>query len=244
MAKVAARSSKENSGFDDIAVWRTIWQDQDHVVCRVYHTDRLVEFQDRAGQWQQGDIAQACSHLRPVARAETSLEVQRGKQAHPKKQPVVAQLAACPLRLTYWSNVRRPGGKGKLVSKRVWLLQVQNLFCAQGIEEDASKIYYAATGLEGPSLYWYLNKIQVAGDNAVFDNWNDFMVQLRAAFQPPNYQQHLRQQLKQLKQTGSVHEYGSQFRNIIGQILNMEELDKVSYFIDGLKVATKMEVNY
>jgi len=59
-----------------------------------------VEFQDRAGQWQQGDIAQACSHLRPVARAETSLEVQRGKQAHPKKQPVVAQLAACPLRLT------------------------------------------------------------------------------------------------------------------------------------------------
>ncbi|MFL5590356.1 MAG: hypothetical protein ACJ8DI_22265 [Ktedonobacteraceae bacterium] len=119
---MAARLSKENSGFDDIAVWRTIWQDQDHVVCRVYHTDRLVEFQDRAGQWQQGDIAQACSHLRPVARAETSLEVQRGKQAHPKKQPVVAQLAACPLRLTYWSNVRRPGGKGKLVSKRVWLL--------------------------------------------------------------------------------------------------------------------------
>src|SRR5205823_11445333 len=76
-----------DSGFDDIAVWRTIWEDQDHVVSRVYHTDRLVEFQDRTGTWQQGDIAQACSHLRPVARAETSLEVQRGKQAHPKKQP-------------------------------------------------------------------------------------------------------------------------------------------------------------
>jgi hypothetical protein len=77
------------SGFDDVAVWRTIWQDQDHVVCRVYHTDRLVEFQDRVGQWHEGDIAQACSHLRPVARAETSLEVQRGKQARPKQQPVV-----------------------------------------------------------------------------------------------------------------------------------------------------------
>jgi hypothetical protein len=36
-----------DSGFDDSAVWRTIWQAQDHVVCRVYHTDRLVEFQDR-----------------------------------------------------------------------------------------------------------------------------------------------------------------------------------------------------
>ena len=75
----------------------------------------------------------------------------------------------------------------------VWLLQVQNLFRAQGIEENASKIYYAATELEGPSLYWYLNKVQVTGDNAAFDNWNEFMVQLRAAFQPPNYQQHLRQ---------------------------------------------------
>ena len=75
----------------------------------------------------------------------------------------------------------------------VWLLQVQNLFRAQGIEENASKIYYAATGLEGPSLYWYLNKVQVAGDNAAFNDWNEFMVQLRAAFQPPNYQQHLRQ---------------------------------------------------
>ncbi len=116
-----------DSGFDDSAVWRTIWQHQDHVVCRLYHTDRLVEFQDRAGQWHEGDIAQACSHLRLVARAETSLEVQRGKQPHPKKQPVVAELAACPLRLTYWSNVRRPGGKGKLVIKRVWLVQVQIL---------------------------------------------------------------------------------------------------------------------
>jgi len=113
-----------DSGFDDIAVWHTIWQDQDHVVCRLYHTDRRVEFQDHAGQWQQGDIAQACRQLRPVARAETSLEVQRGKQARPKQQPVVVDLSACPLRLSYWSNVRRPGGKGKLVTKAVWLVQV------------------------------------------------------------------------------------------------------------------------
>ncbi len=113
-----------DQGFDDIAVWRTIWQNQDHVVCRVYHTDRLVESQDQAGAWHQGDMAQACAHLRPLARAETSLEVQRGKQARPKKQPVVVDLSACPLRLSYWSNVRRPGGKGKLVTKPVWLMQV------------------------------------------------------------------------------------------------------------------------
>jgi len=113
-----------DSGFDDVAVWRTIWQYQDHVVCRVYHTDRLVQFQDRAGQWHEGDITQACAHLRPLARAETSLEVQRGKQARPKQQPVVVDLSACPLRLSYWSNVRRPGGKGQPLTKAVWLVQV------------------------------------------------------------------------------------------------------------------------
>jgi hypothetical protein len=76
------------------------------------------------GSGSRETLRQQCSHLRPVARAETSLEVQRGKQPRPKQQPVVVDLAACPLRLTYWSNVRRPGGKGQLVSKRVWLVQV------------------------------------------------------------------------------------------------------------------------
>lgn len=52
------------------------------------------------GSGTRGDIAQACAHLRPLARAETSLEVQRGKQARPKQQPVVVDLSACPLRLS------------------------------------------------------------------------------------------------------------------------------------------------
>ena len=61
---------------------------------------------------------------------------------------------------------------------------------------------------------------------------------------PPNYQHNLRQQLRNLKQTGSVQEYGIRFRNTIGQIAEMAELDKVTYFIEGLKPATKMEVVY
>jgi len=34
------------------------------------------------------------------------------------------------------------------------------------------------------------------------------------------------------------------FRNIIEQIENINELDKVSYFVDGLKGATQKEVAY
>ena len=115
-----------DSGFDDVAVWRTIWEQQEHLVARIYHTDRTVAFQDRQGAWHQGDIAQATAHLRPLARVETTLVVKRGKQVRPKKQPVPVDLAARPLRVSYWTNVRRKG-QGKLVTREVWLVQVRVL---------------------------------------------------------------------------------------------------------------------
>lgn len=115
-----------DSGFDDIAVWRTIWEQQEHLVSRIYHTERKVAFQDRQGQWQEGDIADARAELRPLARVETSMEVKRGKQMRPKKQPVRVKLSACPLRVSYASNVRRKG-QGKLLTREVWLVEVHVL---------------------------------------------------------------------------------------------------------------------
>jgi len=121
-----------DSGFDDVAVWRTIWEQDEHLVVRVYHTERLVAFQDQQGEWHEGDLAQASSHLRPLARVETSLRVKRGKQVRPKQQPVPVEVAACPVRVSYRSNLRRPGGKGQFVSKAVWLVQVRLV----GVDEE------------------------------------------------------------------------------------------------------------
>jgi hypothetical protein len=57
-------------GFDDIAVWRTIWEQQEHLVSRISHTDRKVAFQDQQGH--EGDITQARTQLCPLARVETT----------------------------------------------------------------------------------------------------------------------------------------------------------------------------
>ncbi|NIQ89729.1 MAG: hypothetical protein GWN58_22795, partial [Anaerolineae bacterium] len=38
-------------GFDDVAVWRTIWEQEEHVVCRLFHTERLVEYQTIDEEW-------------------------------------------------------------------------------------------------------------------------------------------------------------------------------------------------
>jgi hypothetical protein len=34
-------------GFDNVAVWRTIWQQHEQGVCWIYHTERAVAFQEQ-----------------------------------------------------------------------------------------------------------------------------------------------------------------------------------------------------
>ncbi len=97
-----------DSQFDDVAVWRTIWEQDEHVVCRVKHPERLVTYHDRQGPWRAGDIATACQHLCRLARAETLMVVQRGRQTRPKEQRVLVEVWACPIRLAYDTQVRRP----------------------------------------------------------------------------------------------------------------------------------------
>jgi hypothetical protein len=113
-------------GFDDVAVWRTIWEQEEHLVCRIFHAERLVAYQTLAGTWRQGDVAAAQKHLRPMASAQTEMVVRRGRQTREKRQRVTAEIRTCPLRLTYDTHVRREG-EGENVHKDVWLVEVKIL---------------------------------------------------------------------------------------------------------------------
>ena len=96
-------------GFDDVAVWRTVWEQEEHVVCRIFHTERLVEYQTVNGKWREGDVVAAQRHLRPMASSRTEMVVRRGRQKKEKRQRVTAEIRSCPLRLTYNTHVRREG---------------------------------------------------------------------------------------------------------------------------------------
>jgi hypothetical protein len=130
----AVRSLKEqmavswivDRGFDDVAVWRTIWEQAEHVVCRLYHSERLVAYQTVDGKWMEGDVAAAQRHLRPMASAQTEMVVQRGRQKKEKRQRVTAEIRSCRLRLTYDTHVRREG-EGQEVRKDIWLVEVEVL---------------------------------------------------------------------------------------------------------------------
>jgi hypothetical protein len=125
----------------------------------------------------------------------------------------------------------------------VWLRQIKNIMRAQDMKDEGQMIHYAATGFKGAALHWFVNKVKDS-TTPIFTSWDDFKKELKTAFQPPHYQQYLRTQLKNLRQTGNVQEYTSQFRNIVSQIDTMGPLDQVAYYIDGLKAATRMEVSY
>ena len=113
-----------DSGFDDVAVWRTIWEQDEHVVVRLYHLDRLIAFPDGKGGWQSGSIAQALVTLPLLARAQTMLEVRKRGQGRAKRQSVTAEIRAGAIQLSYATNVRRVGD-GMIVTKTVWVVEVR-----------------------------------------------------------------------------------------------------------------------
>jgi len=115
-----------DSGFDDVAVWRTIWEQHEHLVCRIAHPERLVEWEDRQALWQTGSLSTARAGMRVVARVQTLLEVQKRGQPRPKRQNVTVEILACPIRVTYDTNVRRSGA-GETITRSVWLVEVRLL---------------------------------------------------------------------------------------------------------------------
>ena len=126
---------------------------------------------------------------------------------------------------------------------QTWLFQLSQIFRAKGINSGQS-IHYVAACLKEAALHWYQNQFGEPGSIHPFRDFDIFAQRIKAAFEPPHYQQILRRQLRALTQKDSVQRYVYEFRNIVGQIEDMGNLDQVMHFIDGLKQATKVEVNY
>lgn len=119
-----------DSQFDDEAVWGTIWEQGNHLVCRIKHQERLVE-QPEAGKaqeasdenWQTVPIAEAKGQAREIARIGTEMVVRKRGQKYEKMQPVTAIIAACPIRVRYQVDVRSRKD-GVVRRKDVWLVVV------------------------------------------------------------------------------------------------------------------------
>ncbi|MHB1134644.1 MAG: transposase [Chloroflexota bacterium] len=112
-----------DSGFDDIAVWAAVWEQGNHLVCRLKHRERLVE-QGQGGTWQGPSVAQAALKVREMARLGTEMEVRKRGQRSAKVQAVEVVVSACRIRVSYQPGMRE-GASGEAKTKEVWLVEVR-----------------------------------------------------------------------------------------------------------------------
>ncbi len=106
-----------DAGFDNDEVWWWVWGHGSHVVCRVYHFERIVEWQTPTGEWEERYLDATFKHLTPLATVETTLEVRLKGQRRARRQPVTVHLSAVPMR------VYAPGDKAH--TKPVWIVKVE-----------------------------------------------------------------------------------------------------------------------
>jgi hypothetical protein len=104
-------------GFDNDAVWWWLWEHTpSHVVWRVQHKGRVVQWCTPQGRWEERYLDATLAHLQPLAVVETELVVQLKGQKQPKRQPVTVEIGAVPLR------VYAPQDKQR--TNDVWCVQV------------------------------------------------------------------------------------------------------------------------
>jgi hypothetical protein len=106
-----------DAGFDDIAVWRTLWQAGQHVVSRTYHRERLLRYR-QAGIWQEGDLAAASAAARRVVSLETEMEVRLRGQRTAKRQRVTVDIAVCRIAVPYDPSSRSEAPSGTVCRQR------------------------------------------------------------------------------------------------------------------------------
>lgn len=88
-----------DAGFDNGDVWWWVWGHGSHLVCRLYHRERIVEWQTANGEWEERYLDATFKHLKPLVTVETTLQVRLKGQRRAKRQPVIVHLSAVPIRV-------------------------------------------------------------------------------------------------------------------------------------------------
>lgn len=124
----------------------------------------------------------------------------------------------------------------------LWLFQVEEYLEASNIHGNADRISETVTFLRGAALTWWRSIKQ--GDPAHRPTtWDEFKERIQAAFKTINSTRTARDKMARLKQTTSVRNYSTEFRNLSLDIPDMSEGDKLDRYIRGLKQEIQREVD-
>jgi len=121
----------------------------------------------------------------------------------------------------------------------LWLFQVDSWLQAGRVQHELEKVVLATGLLRGPALAWWRTKRQQPGSPT---DWASLQEAMLANFQLINPVETFRDQLQDLKQTSTVLDYATTFRNITVNLPTMTDEEMKFRFIHGLKQTTKEQV--
>jgi len=110
-----------DAGCDDVAIWAEVWGQSHALVCRLCHRDRLIRPVPNAPACHRHELA---PKLVALAQVEAEMVVQKRGQERPKRQPVMATVAAVPL-LVAWRPGQRPTEEGAERERAGGLVEVR-----------------------------------------------------------------------------------------------------------------------
>ena len=118
-----------------------------------------------------------------------------------------------------------------------WLFVVENYFDAVGLNDVNRRIGFTTTLLEGSAnAWWRLKKGEMqAGVVGAYHSWGSFKRDFVKFFHPAGMEQAARNTLRNLRQTGRVHNYVKVFQRAMLQVPDMDVGTQVDAFVHGLK---------
>lgn len=158
------------------------------------------------------------------------------------QQQVQAVLASQQRPISIKPANPRPYSGDKGGDPEVWLFQYEQ--CARLYNlTDAEKVDHAATYLEGAAATWW-RSVALASDRSGSPRptWDSFKTQLITLFKPVNASKVARDQLAELKQTGAVFRYNTDFNRLVLEAGNVSAEEQLHRYIRGLKPKIRVEV--
>lgn len=104
---------------------------------------------------------------------------------------------------------------------------------------DHNKISFASSYLSDNAAIWWYHLVNCQSTTST---WPAFKKALFTECVPSDHTRRARDRLRELKQTGSVEKYLSEYRNITLMINDVSEGEKVDRFVDGLKYNVRVEL--
>lgn len=190
-----------------------------------------------AQQQQQGDpllALQAELNLLRTQLADQNLQLQENRQQ-------IQAIPVNPVPRHYKPIVPKPYAGGRNEKLEPWLFQVER-YCEMAPVPAEERVKFAGGLLEGNPASWWLAVYRDIEAKPVAEQWEAFRTQIKAHFQPINTAVDARTRLDQIRQRTSVLVYNTEFREIMLQLPNMHEEDRIYAYLKGLKPAVANQV--